>query len=184
MTLVHSEIESSQASNILDKVSGDVGKAENNGRHKRSMNLPANRRLIGAIAIIASSLIATAVPFLYLAPPVANTVNNGDQPGNSDKTSTNTNATTSSSSSGSSGSTNNPESGTGSTPGSGHDKGGDKHNPHTGPSQHHGNGHAYAYGHAKNEDQGKAGSNGRHLGAIIGSHGQGSSHSSVHGKGR
>ena len=158
--------------------------AENNGRHQRSMNLPVNRRLIGAITIIASSLIATSVPFLYHAPPIANTVNNGNQQANSDRTNTNTNPTTTSSSSGRSDSTNNPGSTTGSNPGNGHGNGGDRSNRHTGPSQNHGNGHAYAYGHAKNENHGKAGSNGRHLGAIIGSHCQGSIHSSVHGKGR
>ena len=173
-----------KCSTFLDKVSCDVGEAENNGRHQRSMNLPVNRRLIGAIAIIASSLIATSVPFLYDAPPIANTVNNRNQQGNTDKTNTNMNPTTTSSSSGNSGSTDNPGSTTGSTHGNGHGNGGDKSNRHTGPSQYHGNGHAYAYGHVKNGNQGKAGSNGRHLGAIIGSHGQGSSHSSGHGKGR
>ncbi len=154
---------------------------EQNGRYERPMNFPADRRLIGAIAIIASSLIAASVPFLYHAPLSANTSNNGNGSGSN----TNTNPTpTATSSSGPSSSTSNPGSGEGHGKGNGHGSTEDKGNSHSGSSQSHGNGHAHAYGHDKNGDHGKAGLHGKHLGLIKGSHGQGSSSHSFHGKSR
>src|SRR6266702_1494126 len=81
------------------------------------MNLQANRRLIGVLVLIASSLTAVAVPFLYHAPINANTANNGNGSGN---TNNNTNPTSPTS-------TNNP-SGTGSSNGKNSD---DKDDTHT-----------------------------------------------------
>ena len=82
------------------------------------MNLQANRRLIGVLVLIASSLTAVAVPFLYHAPINANTANNGNGSGN---TNNNTNPTSPTS-------TNNP-SGTGSSNGKNSDDKDDTHTP-------------------------------------------------------
>ncbi len=134
------------------------------------MNLQANRRLIGVLVLIASSLTAVAVPFLYHAPINANTANNGNGSGN---TNNNTNPTSPTS-------TNNP-SGTGSSNGKNSDDKDDTHTPKNHVSRGQGQGHAYAKGHSKSGDRDRDPPHGKPPGLGVSSHGQGSNHRTTSG---